>query len=125
MSFWLVKTTPTGFIPTEDQGFVLYAVNTPPGSSLDRTRAATLQMDSIIRKDPAANHLYVIDGLNFISNASASPYAAGFMRLKDYKDRGAVKDPDQIANSIAGQVSQVKGASAFFFNFPRCRALVT
>jgi hydrophobe/amphiphile efflux-1 (HAE1) family protein len=118
VSFWLVKTTPTGFIPTEDQGFVLYAVNTPPGSSLERTREATLQMDSIIRKDPAANHLYVIDGLNFISNASASPYAAGFMRLKDYKDRGAVKDPDQIANSIAGQVSQVKGASAFFFNFP-------
>ena len=118
ISFWLVKTTPTGFIPTEDQGFVLYAVNTPPGSSLERTREATLKMDSIIRKDPAANHLYVIDGLNFISNANASPYAAGFMRLKDYKDRGAVKDPDQIANSIAAQVSQVKGASAFFFNFP-------
>ncbi|AXY75311.1 efflux RND transporter permease subunit [Paraflavitalea soli] len=118
ISFWLVKTTPTGFIPTEDQGFVLYAVNTPPGSSLERTREATLKMDSIIRKDPAANHLYVIDGLNFISNASASPYAAGFMRLKDYKDRGAVKDPDQIANGIAAQVSQVKGASAFFFNFP-------
>ncbi len=96
----------------------MYAVNTPPGSSLERTREATLKMDSIIRKDPAANHLYVIDGLNFISNANASPYAAGFMRLKDYKDRGAVKDPDQIANSIAAQVSQVKGASAFFFNFP-------
>src|SRR6202008_4949574 len=40
-SFWLVKTTPTGFIPTEDQGFVLYATNTPPGSSLERTRQAT------------------------------------------------------------------------------------
>jgi hydrophobic/amphiphilic exporter-1 (mainly G- bacteria), HAE1 family len=30
ISFWLIKHTPTGFIPTEDQGFVLYAVNTTP-----------------------------------------------------------------------------------------------
>jgi hydrophobic/amphiphilic exporter-1 (mainly G- bacteria), HAE1 family len=118
VSFWLVKTTPTGFIPTEDQGFVLYAVNTPPGSSLDRTHQATMAMDSIIRKEESANHLYVIDGLNFISNANASPYAAGFMRLKDYKDRGAVKDPDQIAAGLSQKVTAVKGASAFFFNFP-------
>ncbi|MBO9571570.1 MAG: efflux RND transporter permease subunit [Chitinophagaceae bacterium] len=118
VSFWLVKTTPTGFIPTEDQGFVLYAVNTPPGSSLDRTHQATVAIDSIINREESNNHLYVIDGLNFISNANASPYAAGFMRLKDYKDRGAVKDPDQIAASLSQKVGAVKGANAFFFNFP-------
>jgi hydrophobe/amphiphile efflux-1 (HAE1) family protein len=117
-AFYMVKTTPTGFIPTEDQGFVLFAVNTPPGSSLERTHEATLQIDSIIKQDPAYNHLYVIDGLNFISNANASPYAAGFMRLKDYDERGAVKNPDQIAAGLIGKVSQVKGANAFFFNFP-------
>ncbi|HEX6431720.1 MAG TPA: efflux RND transporter permease subunit, partial [Niastella sp.] len=117
-SFYMVQKAPTGFIPTEDQGFVLFAVNTPPGSSLERTHQATLQIDSIIKQDPAYSHLYVIDGLNFISNANASPYAAGFMRLKDYKDRGAVKNPDQIAAGLIGKVSQVKGAQAFFFNFP-------
>ena len=51
-SFWMVKKTPTGFIPTEDQGFVLYAVNTPPGSSLDRTHQATEAIDSIVQKEP-------------------------------------------------------------------------
>jgi HAE1 family hydrophobic/amphiphilic exporter-1 len=117
-SFWLVKTTPTGFIPTEDQGFVLYALNTPPGSSLDRTNQATRQIEDIIKGEGAANHHYVIDGLNFISNANASPYAAGFIRLKDYKDRGPVKDPDMIAGGISQKVASVKGASAFFFNFP-------
>jgi HAE1 family hydrophobic/amphiphilic exporter-1 len=117
-AFYLVKKAPTGFIPTEDQGFVLFAVNTPPGSSLERTHQATLQIDSIIKQDPAYSHLYVIDGLNFISNANASPYAAGFMRLKDYDSRGPVKNPDQIAAGLVGKVSQVKGAQAFFFNFP-------
>jgi hydrophobe/amphiphile efflux-1 (HAE1) family protein len=117
-SVWLVKRTPTGFIPTEDQGFVLYAVNTPPGSSLDRTRQVTEAIDSIIRKEEMTDHLYVIDGLNFISNANASPYAAGFIRLKDYDKRGALKDPDQIAGMLTQKVSEVKGANTFFFNFP-------
>jgi hydrophobic/amphiphilic exporter-1 (mainly G- bacteria), HAE1 family len=117
-SFWMVKKAPTGFIPTEDQGFVLYAVNTPPGSSLDRTRQATEAIDSIIKRNPAADHLYVIDGLNFISFSNASPYAAGFIRLKDYDKRGPVKNPDQIAAMLTQEVSQVKGANTFFFNFP-------
>ena len=117
-SFWLVKTTPTGFIPTEDQGFVLYAVNTPPGSSLDRTRQATEAIDKIVNKEPAKDHLYVIDGLNFISFSNASPYAAGFIRLKDHDQRGPVKNPDQIAGMLTQKVSEVKGASTFFFNFP-------
>jgi HAE1 family hydrophobic/amphiphilic exporter-1 len=117
-SFWLVKTTPTGFIPTEDQGFVLYAVNTPPGSSLERTRQATEAIDSIISKEQMTGHLYAVDGLNFISFSNASSYAAGFIRLKDYKDRGDLKNPDAIAAMLTQKVSAVKGANTFFFNFP-------
>jgi len=118
ISFWLVQISPTGFIPTEDQGFVLYAVNTPPGSSLDRTHQATKAIDDIIRKEPSTEHLYVIDGLNFISNSNASPYAAGFMRLKDLDKRGPVKNPEEIAGMLTQKVSAVKGAGTFFFNFP-------
>lgn len=118
ISFWLIKHTPTGFIPTEDQGFVLYAVNTPPGSSLDRTKKTTLEIDEIIKKESAVDHLYVVDGMNFISNANASPYAAGFIRLKDHDKRGEMKDPAHIAGMLTQKVSQVKGGNTFFFNFP-------
>src|SRR5688500_6083535 len=118
VSFWLVKRTPTGFIPTEDQGFVLYAVNTPPGSSLDRTQQTTKAIDEILKNEPAVEHLYVVDGMNFISNANASPYAAGFIRLKDLDKRGPVKNPDQIASMLTQKVSQVKDGNTFFFNFP-------
>ncbi len=118
VSFWLVRKAPTGFIPTEDQGFVLYAANTPPGSSLDRTQQATMAIDSILKNEPSIDHQYVVDGLNFISFANASPYAAGFLRLKDYDKRGPVKDPEKISGMLSQKVSQVKGASTFFFNFP-------
>lgn len=117
-SIFLIKKAPSGFIPTEDQGFVLYAVNTPPGSSLERTHRATEQIDKIVNGESATNHLWVADGLNFISNANASPYSAGFIKLKDYDERGDMKDPDQIAAALTGKVSQVKDANAFFFNFP-------
>jgi len=118
VSIFLIKKAPSGFIPTEDQGFVLYAVNTPPGSSLERTHNATKQIDKIINGEKATNHLWVADGMNFISNANASPYSAGFIKLKDYDKRGDMKDPDQIAAALTGKVSQVKDANAFFFNFP-------
>ena len=118
VGFWLVQKTPTGFIPTEDQGFVVYAVNTPPGSSLERTRQATQAIDKVVKKVAAPDHLYVVDGLNFISSSNASPYATGFIRLKDRDKRGALKDPEKIAGMLTQKVSEVKGASTFFFNFP-------
>jgi HAE1 family hydrophobic/amphiphilic exporter-1 len=118
VTVFLIKQTPTGFIPTEDQGFILYAVNTPPGSSLDRTHAATVKIDSILKHYPSIYKKYTVDGLNFISNANASPYAAGFIRLKPYKERGDVKDPQQLTLSMMQQVSAVKDANTFFFTFP-------
>jgi HAE1 family hydrophobic/amphiphilic exporter-1 len=40
------------------------------------------EIDSIIKNDPIADRRYNIEGLNFISNANASPYGAGFVRMK-------------------------------------------
>ena len=114
----MIRQTPTGFIPTEDQGFILYAVNAPPGSSLDRTHAATVKIDSIIKHYPSVYKKYTVDGLNFISNANASEYAAGFIRLKPYKDRGDVKDAQLLSNSMMQAVNSVKDANTFFFTFP-------
>ena len=118
-AYLLIIRTPTGFIPTEDQGFLLYAVTNPPGSSLDRTHKASLEIDSIIKGEPMTDKRYTIDGLNFLANANASPYAAGFVRMKDYKDRGDVKNLNQIINNMTMKVAgKVKDANAFFFTFP-------
>ncbi|GAA4304658.1 efflux RND transporter permease subunit [Compostibacter hankyongensis] len=115
----LIRKTPTGFIPTEDQGFLLYAVNTPPGSSLDRTHKAMAEIDSIVMHDPITQNHYTVDGLNFISNANAAPYGAGFIRMKAHDQRGPMKDFEAIAASMTQKVAaKVKDAQAFFFTFP-------
>ena len=117
-AFILARRAPTGFIPTEDQSFILYALNTPPGSSLDRTHKSTETLNKMLQQNPAVQHIWTVDGFNFISNAAASPYAAGFIRLKDKHERGPVKDVDQITGMMYGPASQLKDASAFFFTFP-------
>ncbi|MGF7230401.1 efflux RND transporter permease subunit [Arachidicoccus sp.] len=119
VTFFMIEKTPTGFIPTEDQSFLLYAVNTPPGSSLDRTHKAMAAIDSIVKKQPFVQNHYQVDGLNFITNANASSYGAGFIRMKPRDERGPIKSFDQIAASMTQEVAQkVKGAGAFFFTFP-------
>jgi len=114
----LVQRTPTGFIPTEDQGFLLYSVRMPPGSSLDRTHRATLQIDSIVKAEPMADKRYVIDGLNLITDANASSYAQGFVRMKPYEQRGPVKDLNAITGMMMQKASTVKDANTFFFTLP-------
>ncbi|MCJ8209558.1 efflux RND transporter permease subunit [Mucilaginibacter sp. RS28] len=119
VTFFMIRTTPTGFIPTEDQGFLLYAVNTPPGSSLERTHKAMQEINEIVKNDPITKNHYIVEGLNFISNANAAPYGAGFIRMKPQDERGAMKDLNQITAAMTMKVAQqVKGASAFFFTFP-------
>jgi HAE1 family hydrophobic/amphiphilic exporter-1 len=118
-AYFMMERTPSGFIPTEDQGFILYAVNTPPGSSLDKTHKAIAEIDSIIKADPITDRRYNVEGLNFITNANASPYGAGFVRMKDVDDRGALKDINAISANLTMKVAMnVKDARAFFFTFP-------
>ncbi|MCF2494396.1 efflux RND transporter permease subunit [Dyadobacter chenhuakuii] len=117
-TLWLTQTTPTGFIPTEDQGFLLYALNTPPGSSLDRTQRAMAQVDSIVKGSPIAENRYIVEGMNIISNSNASPYGVGFIKMKPQAERGDVKNFDQIVAMMSQKVRAVNDANAFFFTFP-------
>ncbi|SKB71260.1 efflux RND transporter permease subunit [Dyadobacter psychrophilus] len=117
-TLWLTQKTPTGFIPTEDQGFLLYALNTPPGSSLDRTQRAMAQVDSIVKGSPIAENRYIVEGMNIISNSNASPYGVGFIKMKPEAERGDVKNFDQIVAMMSQKVRAVNDANAFFFTFP-------
>ena len=118
-TYLIMQRTPSGFIPTEDQGFVLYAMTTPPGSSLDKTHKAMEEISEIVKNDPVTDKHYTIEGLNFISNANAAPYGAGFIRMKPRDERGPIKDMEAISNELTMKVAmQVKDAHAFFFTFP-------
>jgi HAE1 family hydrophobic/amphiphilic exporter-1 len=114
----LVRTTPSGFIPDEDQGFIVAVAQTPAGSSLSRTSRATDEISKITLQDGASSDVWNVNGLNFVTNSFASPNAVVFCRLKPRDERGPVKDPVQITGRLIGETGQVKDALSIFVNFP-------
>jgi len=116
--FLLVRSTPSGFIPDEDQGFIVAVAQTPAGSSLSRTAQATDNISRITMQDGASSDVWNVNGLNFVTNSFASPNAVVFSRLKPRDERGPVKDPAQIAGRLIGETGQVRDALTIFINFP-------
>jgi len=115
---WLMRKTPTGFIPTEDQGFIVYSVNLPPGSSLDRTQKVMEKIDGTLKSIEAVERVGAVTGLNIVANANSSNYAVGFIRMKEHDKRGPVKSIDEVMGVINGKLSAIKEASVFLFVFP-------
>ena len=117
-SLILIKRTPSGFIPDEDQGFIVAVAQTPAGSSLSRTSHATDELNKITLQDGASSDAWNVNGFNFVTGSFASPNAVVFCRLKPRDERGPVKDPAQIAGRLIGETGQVKDAMTIFVNFP-------
>lgn len=118
VTVWMLRTTPSGFIPTEDQGFVIYSVNLPPGASLDRTQHVMDKIDTLLTEVEAVERRGAVTGLNIIASANSSAYAVGFIRMKPYGKRGPVNDIQQIVGLISQKLSAVKEASVFLFTPP-------
>lgn len=115
---WLMQKTPAGFIPTEDQGFIVYSVNLPAGASLDRTQKVMNKIDGILKNIEAIERVGAITGLNIIASANTSNFAVGFIRMKPPGKRGAVESIDDVMNVVNQRLSAVTEASVFAFQFP-------
>jgi HAE1 family hydrophobic/amphiphilic exporter-1 len=87
--------TPTGFIPTEDQGYMLAIARLPSGATLERTERATAEMTRIVRAHPAVEHVIAIDGVSALDN-NASLASAGllYIVLKPWDERDKIDGGD-------------------------------
>src|ERR1700722_19846388 len=64
---WWYQKTPTGFLPTDDQGYLIIAVQLPDAASLDRTRAVTDKLNTIFKRykdDKVIENWFVLGGLS-------------------------------------------------------------
>lgn len=115
---WMVQRTPTGFIPTEDQGFVAIAVNTPSGTSLDGTSKVMKQAEAELGALDASRFVTSITGFNLLTSSTSPSSAVVFVLLKPTKERGKVQDINEIMNLIRGKLGAISGGSFFVFSFP-------
>ncbi len=102
---------PTGFLPIEDQGYVLVSVQLPDGASLTRTKGVLDQVTSLARKVPGVERVIAISGVSPLdSNASLANAGVAYVMLKDWDARGKGEDLRSIFANLNREFEQVKDA---------------
>jgi HAE1 family hydrophobic/amphiphilic exporter-1 len=115
---WMVKTTPTGFIPTEDQGFIAISVSTPPGTSLDGTIKVINEAERKLDQLPSRRWHTTISGYNLLTSSSSPSSGVIFYLLKPNEERGKLKNINEIVDQVNTTLGAIKSASFFVFTFP-------
>ena len=82
---WMYRHVPTGFIPQEDQGFLMVIVQAPPGSSLAYTTALADRAQAILGRDPDIEGAFSVTGFSF--SGAASNAGMMFVRAKPADER--------------------------------------
>jgi hydrophobe/amphiphile efflux-1 (HAE1) family protein len=118
-AFWLVYSRPTGFMPDEDQGYLIGLVTLPLGASIQRTEAVADAFRKQLREQPEVQDTFAVTGLNLLTGTN-SPYAATiFMILKPWAKRGGGEHGAQALAARANRIgSAIKEANVFVFNPP-------
>ncbi len=115
---YMVKTTPTGFIPSEDQGFIAISLSMPAGASLERTKNVMKEVEGTLGNLPSKKVLNVISGFNMLTSSTSASAGVAFILLKPAKERGELEDINDIMNDVRGRLAGIKGANFFVFTFP-------
>jgi len=92
---WGIARLPTSFIPIEDQGYVIIALQLPDGASLERTKRALARAGEIARATPGVDNTVEIAGVSVLDNsATLSSGGADYVILKDWGARLKQKGQD-------------------------------
>lgn len=132
------STTPRGFIPNQDMGYLMVNVQLPDSASMERTQAVMRLADKITRQHPGVKHATAIAGQSFALSAIGSNFGSMFVNLKDYSDRRELETTMTAedrkkyfgadANSIAAYLrkefeAQIYDASIAVFGPPAVRGV--
>jgi HAE1 family hydrophobic/amphiphilic exporter-1 len=117
-TIWMVSTTPSGFIPTEDQGFIAISVSTPSGTSLNGTQKVMTDAETKLNELPSSRFVTAISGFNLLTNSTSPSAAVVFVLLKPTEDRGDVKNIDAIMEQVRAKLGSITGGQFFVFSFP-------
>jgi len=121
-TYWVYTRVPTGFVPDEDQGYVMILIQAPQGASLEYTMNVVRQTERIMQRLPESERMFAAGGFSFAG--SAPNQGIVFVQLKDFSER---RRPEQSARAIVGRLygefSAVTGAMVLPFLPPSIPSL--
>jgi HAE1 family hydrophobic/amphiphilic exporter-1 len=119
---WRFYATPTGFIPAQDQGFLIGVVQMPPGASLQRTDEVLRRAQQIALEHPGARDTVAFAGLDGATFTNAPNAAAMFVALKPREERASA---DAIAGELRKSLSRITAGNILMISPPPVRGIGT
>ncbi len=121
---WQFSQLPTGFLPTEDQGYIIVHVQLPDAASQKRTGKVLDKIDAILESAPGVANWVTFGGYNLIDSTASSNTAVVFVTLTPWEER---KDPslrqEVILANLQGQFLQIQESIIYAFLPPAINGL--
>jgi multidrug efflux pump len=126
LTWWSFTSTPTGFIPAQDKGYLLVDVRLLDGASLNRTREVMDRIEAIAKETPGVSHTVGIAGQSLLLNANAPNFGALYIMLDPFdKRRDASLSSDAITADLLAKFQKEKDAEVAVFPPPPVDGLGT
>ncbi len=103
LTVWGFRSMPTGFIPSQDQGYLFLVAQLPDSSSLERTEEVMSRADKLIRNTKGVAHAIRVSGMSFVLGANGSHLGTMFVILDPFDER---RTPDLQADAIAAALQK-------------------
>lgn len=87
LTYYDFTTTPVGFIPLQDKGYLIVSFQLPDSASVQRTRQVMAEIDAIALKTPGIAHSVGIAGNSIVMSANGSNFGSMFLILEDFDKR--------------------------------------
>ncbi|MEO0994077.1 MAG: efflux RND transporter permease subunit, partial [Pseudomonadota bacterium] len=126
LGLYQFQRAPTGFIPEQDQGYLITVVQLPPGSSLARTDEVSQRASEIMLEHPAVDSTVGIIGLDGATFTNAPNAAAIFVPMKDFEWRVANGySAQRVLGELQRSLFQIKEGVIFLLQPPSVRGIGT
>ncbi|MBN8899845.1 MAG: multidrug efflux RND transporter permease subunit, partial [Rhodospirillales bacterium] len=124
---WWYQTIPTGFLPTEDEGYAVIAVQLPDSASLDRTRAVTDKMNKVFakyRERGVVENWFTIGGLSLLDGVNAPNGATAFAAWSDWSKRTSPEASQAaLVKELQGELFAFREANIYVIVPPSIQGL--
>ncbi|MFO0918540.1 MAG: multidrug efflux RND transporter permease subunit [Planctomycetaceae bacterium] len=103
LTYWGYGRLPTGFIPAQDKGYLLAAVQLPDAASAERTRQVFERIEDIALATPGVENVNAVAGNSFVLSAYGSNFGSMFIILEPFEER---RTPEKSLGAILGTLSK-------------------
>lgn len=116
LAFFVNASLPSCFIPEEDQGMVYAVIETPPGSTIERTNKVAHELLDVAMKEDGVESVSSLAGYEILSEGTSANSGSCLINLKSWKDRK--HSAKEIINDLQKKCEAITDANIEFFQPP-------